>query len=51
MKQVAEALLVVKKLKQIVGCDHMYRPNLHFVIDSAGDSTFEVQWSPKTNEK
>ena len=51
MKQVVEALLLVKRLKHIVGCDRMYRLNLHFVIDSAGDSTFEVHWSPETNKK
>lgn len=46
-----EALLLVKKLKQFLSCSRMYLLNLHFVIDPAGDRTFEAHWSPKTSKK
>lgn len=52
MMREAEALPLVKRLKTNVQLRlYIYRPNLHFVIDSAGDRTFEVHWSPKTSKK
>lgn len=49
--QEVEALFLEKKLKWFFRGNRTYRPNLHCMIDSAGDRTFEAHWSPRTGKK